>query len=223
MIKVTGESQKGFISREALPAAAKGKTALDVLGTLSSTDRTILQLIDAAKKMSLYLSAEVAVASRLFKVEGKSPADKATIETLSAHVLSMLLTGISTEISSLSFKKKSAFSENDSTFTRDVRNTIAKIKKSIVVYFKLAEKTYGPDYLSPSKGESRWDSRIASVEYALPEERSVFSRIGAWFDDLFTPAPIKITVGASGARTGPMPHYQTIYVGGTASKQFFMG
>ena len=146
--------------------------------------------------MSLYLSAEVAVASRLFKVEGKSPEDEATIEALSAHVLNELLTGISTEISSLSFKKKSAFTENGRAFSRDVRNTIARIKKSMVVYFKLAEKTYGPDYLSPSKGESRWESKIASVESALPEKRSVFSRIGAWFDDFFTPNPT-MSVGVS--------------------------
>lgn len=192
---------------------------LNVLDTLSSADQTIHQLIVAAKKTSLYLDAEVSVASRLLRVEGRTPADRDTLQELRAHVLTMLLTRISTKISLLTFTKASAFSECNDDFATQARTTIAKIKKAIVVYFKLAAKTYGADYQSPSKSESRWRSTLESVEHTLPKKRTVFD----WLGDLFTPDPIKITVGAVGARTGPMPHYQTVYVGGTASKQFFMG
>jgi hypothetical protein len=181
------KAHKGFFSPKAPDEDQKGHS-VDVLDTLRSTDQTILQLVDAAKRASHYLSAEAAVASRLLKVEGKTPTDKATLKALRAYVLDTLSTEISVKISSLGFKKKSPFEEKDA-FAKDSRNTIAKIKQAMVVYFKLAEKTYGPDYQSPSKSESRWDSRIASVEYALPEERSVFSRITGWIDDLFTSSP----------------------------------
>ena len=192
---------------------------LSVLDTLSSADQNIHQLIVAAKKASLYLDAEVSVASRLLRVEGSTPADRETLQELRAYVLTMLLTGISTKISLLTFTKESAFSDCNDDFATQARSTIAKIKRAIVVYFKLAAKTYGPDYQSPSKSESRWSSTIESVEHTLPKKRTIFD----WLSDLFTPDPIKITVGAAGARTGPMPHYQTVHVGGTASKQFFMG
>jgi hypothetical protein len=191
----------------------------NVLDTLNSSNRTIHQIIENAKRTSLYLDAEVSVARQLLRVDGTTPADKETIQELRAHVLATLLTGISTKISLLTFTKESAFSECRDDFARQARETIAKIKKAIAVYFSLAAKTYGPDYQSPSKTESRWDTTIASVEHMLPKKRTIFD----WLSDLFTPDPIKITVGAAGARTGPMPHYQTVYVGGTTSKQFFMG
>lgn len=199
--------------------AAQKSPPPNVLDTLSSDDRNIHQLIVAAKRTSLYLDAEVSVASRLLRVDGRTPTDRETLQELRAYVLTLLLNGISTKISLLTFSKESAFSECNDDFATQARNTIAKIKQAIVVYFKLAAKTYGPEYLSPSKSESSWDKTIASIEHMLPKKRTIFD----WLSNLFTPDPIKITVGAAGARTGPMPHYQTVYVGGTASKQFFMG
>ena len=223
MHKVDGSSSSHYQDQ-----TLRGTT--EFLNSLVSADPKTNALIEEAKKADQYLDPLVSVAKKLLQAQEKEPLIKpafrelkpptdSILRNLSACVLARLGNTISTEICLLTSTPESVFSESNDDFAKQAKDTITKIKRAILVYFKLAEKTYNPGYQSPSKIESRWDSDIASIEQRLQKGRTILDRLRA----RFTHNPIKITVGSAGARTGPMPHYQTVYVCGTTSKQFFMG
>jgi hypothetical protein len=175
-----------------------------ILDRLNSTEQTIRSIVEEYK-LATKLPAQlitlagrlIPLADRLVNIKGKTLGNDHALYDLAELVCYALSGGVSAFSSD---SKYDGTKLNNLDF--GLRSGIATAKKTIDAFLRLKGKWGIVTDDDKHRVRYEWKSGIRHAESMLSKEPSIFAPLVNFFSDLFTPTPIKITVGSSGTLSG---------------------
>ena len=220
MKKICADSQRAFVQQSfVLPQEKRDRTRSNfcparsfdervsekqILNRLNSTDQTLQSIVEeyklAAKLPDQLITRAgrlIPLADRLVTVKRTSLGNNPALYDLAELVCYALSDGVSV------FSWDSQYNpEKINNIDFLLRRDIATAKKTIGAFLRLKGKWGIITDDDKHRERYQWKTGIRHAEKLLPKEPSFFAPLVKFFSDLFTPAPVKITVGSTGNISG---------------------